>query len=148
MFDLNLFADVRKDKIERYTMDMDYHGFLRLVAECCETSAKKRELPRQKPVSVLQVSVFQTAQKDSVALNYDVFSADSSTLLLSVGILLRCPEKDREDILSQPHEDFLFLLSVLENGYVSTKVCAEKAVKLFKKNHIRFDAKNFDSMKE
>jgi hypothetical protein len=141
------FPKIEKYKYERYTLKMNYRCFLRMISECCESSYMSGAIPRGIAVSVAQLDILQLENKSGVALNYDLFDEKGKSLLLSVGIVLQCPEEEQEKILAQPRFDLLMLLSILENGKASSKHCAEEAVSIMKKNLVPISEEFFPELR-
>ena len=142
------FPKIEKYMYEKYTLRMNYRKFLKMVAECCESSFVVGVIPRKIPVSINQLEIIQLENGAGVALNYDLFDDHDQHLLRSVGIVLQCSEEEQKEILSQPRVDILMLLSVLENGIASSKRCAEEAIAVLKKNLIPVSDNYFPSLRK
>ena len=142
------FPKIERYMYEKYALQMNYRKFLKMVAECCESSFVVGVIPRKIPVSVNQLEIIQLKNGAGVALNYDLFDDHEQHLLRSVGIVLQCSEEEQKKILSQPRVDILMLLSVLENGIASSKRCAEEAVAVLKKNLIPVSEDYFPSLRK
>lgn len=142
------FPKIERYMYEKYALRMNYRKFLKMVAECCESSFVVGIIPRKIPVSVNQLEIIQLENGAGVALNYDLFDKHDQHLLRSVGIVLQCSEEEQKKILSQPRVDILMLLSVLENGIASSKRCAEEAVAVLEKNLIPVSEDYFPSLRK